>query len=135
MKPRYLLWVFALVLCSACMETMNVKNHTDRLSMALDHYGADLRWGRYRDAYAYHVNRDGKQPQINMDRLEGFSVTSFTPVEPVLNAAATEAVVPFEMKYYDELYGTLRTLKETQKWWFNAELNTWLNESDFPAMK
>ena len=135
MKLRFLLWVFALVLCSACMETMNVKNHTDRLSLALNHYGADLRWGRYVEAYAYHVNRDGIKPLVNMDRLEGFSITSFTPVETALNADATEAVVPIEIKYYDEQYGTLRTLKETQKWWFNATLNMWLIESNFPDLK
>lgn len=135
MNLRYLLWVFVLVLCSACMETMKVKDQSDRLTLALTHYGADLRWGRYHEAYGYHVNREGIKPQINLERLEGFSITSFTPIQPALNATATEAVVPFEMKYYDEQYGTLRTLKETQKWWFDVERNVWHIETDFPILR
>ena len=134
MNLRYLLCLFALVLCSACMETLNVKNQADKLSVALDHYAADLRWGRYREAYGYHVHRDGTKSKVDLEHLEGFSVTSCTPIEPAMNADATEAVVPIEMKYYNEQYGTLRTYKETQKWWFNAELKMWLIETDFPDL-
>lgn len=135
MNLRYLLLVFALGLCGACMESMNVRNQSDRLAMALDHYGADLRWGRYSQAYTYHVNREGKKPQLNLERLEGFSVTSFTPADPVLNADATEAVIPVEIKYYEKQYAMLRTVKETQTWWFDAKTNTWYIESDFPTLK
>lgn len=135
MNLKSLLWVLALVLCSACMETMKVRNQADRLTTALDLYGADLRWGRYHEAYGYHVNRDGNKPQVNLERLEGYSVTSFTPIAPVLNTEATEAAVPIEIKYYDEQYGMLRTLKETQKWWFDVKANMWHIESDFPILK
>jgi hypothetical protein len=138
MNLKYLLWVFILILCGACSEmrsNMNVRNQADRLNSALNTYGADLRWGRYNFAYDYHVQRDGTQPQVNLERLENFSVTSFTPINPVLNADGTEAVIPIEIKYYDEQYGTLRTFKETQLWWFNAESKTWNIESDFPALK
>ena len=117
------------------MEAMNVRNSADRLNTALNHYGADLRWGRYHQAYGYHATREGKKPQVDMERLESFSVTSFTPIDPVLNTDATEAVVPIEIKYYDEQYGTLRDLKETQKWWLDAKTKTWYTESDFPTLK
>lgn len=135
MNLRYLLLVFALVLCGACMENLKIRNQADRLAMALDHYGADMRWGRYNKAYGYHLNRDGARPEANLDRLEGFSITSFTPDDPILNADATEAVVSIEIKYYDEQYGTLRDLKETQKWWFDAKAKSWFVESDFPFLK
>ena len=138
MNLKNLLWVFAFILCVACSDmraNMNIRNQADRLGTALNVYGAALRWGRYNQAYGYHVQRDGTQPQVNMDRLENFSVTSFTPTDPVLNADGTEAVVPIEIKYYDEQYGTLRTLKETQIWWFNAKAKMWYTESDFPALK
>jgi len=135
MNLRYLLLMLALVLSGACMESMNIRNQADRLSMALDQYGADLRWGRYNQAYVYHINHDGVRPEVNLERLEDFSVTSFTPSGPVLNADATEAVVPIEIKYYEKQYAMLRTLKETQKWWFDAKTKSWFVESDFPFLK
>ena len=138
MNLKYLLWVFAFILCGACADmraNLNISNQADKLNTALIAYGEDLRWGRYNLAYGYHVQRDGTHPPVNMDRLENFSVTSFTPIGPVLNADGTEAVVPIEIKYYDDQYGTLRTLKETQTWWFNAKAKTWYTESYFPALK
>ena len=138
MNLKNLPWVFVFILCVACADmraNMNIRNQADRLNTALLAYGADLRWDRYKKAFDYHVKRDGTRPQVNMDRLENFSVTSFTPVDPVLNADGTEAVVPIEIKYYDEQNGKLRTLKETQVWWFNAKAKMWNTESDFPALK
>ncbi|MGH8119604.1 MAG: hypothetical protein ACRESK_03210 [Gammaproteobacteria bacterium] len=138
MNLKYLLLVILFILCSACTEfraNLNIRNQTDRLNSVLNTYGTALRWGHYNQAYSYHVRRDGTQPQVNEERLENFSVTSFTPVDPVLNAEGTEATVPIEISYYDEQFATVRTIKETQKWWFNEEAKTWLNESEFPVFK
>jgi len=138
MNLKHLVWLLAFILCGACAdlrESLNIKNQADRLNTALIAYGADLRWARYNQAYAYHAHRDGTQPQVNLERLDNFSITSFTNAAPVLNAEATEAEIPVEIKYFDEQYGTLRTLKETQKWWYNEESKHWLIESDFPVLK
>ena len=138
MKLKVLLLIFAIIWCGSCSDLktkLNVRNQTDKLNSSLIAYGADLRWGRYNYAYDYHVRRDGTKPQINLERLENFSVTSFTPTDPVLNAEANEAAIPIEIKYYDEQYGTIRTFKETQKWWFKTESKHWFIESDFPVLK
>lgn len=135
MNLKYLLLVFALVLCGACTDNMKIRGQADKLAMTLDDYGADMRWGRYNKAYGYHVNTDGTKPEADLDRLEGFSVTSFTPGDAILNADVTEAVVPIEIKYYDEQYGMLRSLKQTQKWWFDVKSKSWFVESDFPYLK
>ena len=138
MNLKNLLWMFAFILCVACADmraNLNIRNQADGLGTALDVYGADLRWGRYQHAYTFHLTRDGKQPQFSMEQLENYSVTSFRPSDPILNADATEAVIPVEIDYYNEQYGMVRKFKDTQKWWFNAKEKKWFTESDFPVFK
>ena len=131
---RYLLMLVVLAVLPGC-ESLNIKNQADKLRTSLDHYGAALRWDRINEVYAFHVTRDGKQPEVDLEKVENYSVSSFKPIDPVLNAEATEAVVAVEIDYYDEQYGTLRKLKETQHWWFNAEKKLWFTDSAFPAFK
>ena len=138
MNLRNLLLAFAFIQCVACADmraNMNIRNHADGLSTTLDEYGADLRWGRYRQAYTYHIHHDGTQPQFNLEQLENYSVTSFRPANPVLNSDATEAVIPVEIEYYNEQYGMVRKFKDTQKWWFNGKEEKWFTEADFPVFK
>lgn len=130
---KYLL-VFLVILSAAC-SGLSIKNQADKLKTALDDYGAALRWGRYNYAYTFHIDQEGKQPEIDLDALEKFSVTAFKPVDPVLNAEATEATIPVEIDYYEEQYGTLKKFKYIQKWWFNAEAKRWLIASEFPQFK
>ena len=134
MRAMKYLAVFVVILIAACAN-MSVRNQADKLGTTLDDYGAALRWGRYNHAYAYHFDKEGKQPPVDLNALEKFSVTSFKPVDPVLNEDATEATVPVQIDYYDEQYGTLKTFKYIQKWWFNAEIKRWLTSSDFPVFE
>ena len=130
---KYLL-VFVVILIAACAN-LSIKNQADKLKTTLDDYGAALRWGRYNYAYTFHIDQEGKQPLIDLNALENFSVTAFKPVDPVLNAEGTEATIPVEIDYYDEQYGTLKKFKYIQKWWFNAEAKRWLIASEFPQFK
>ena len=130
---KYLL-VLVVILSAACTD-LNIKNQADKLKSSLEDYGAALRWGRYNHAFAFHIDQDGKQPEIDLNALEKFSVTAFKPVDPVLNAEATEATIPVEIDYYDEQYGTLKKFKYIQKWWFNTEVKRWFIASEFPQFE
>ena len=134
MLARYLLWVFLLCACAAC-KTLDVQNQNDRLLSALNTYAAHLRWGRAHEAYRYHIRRDGTQPPVDLERLENYSITSVTPLDMIVNPDATEATVPMEISYFNEQDGALRTIKETQVWWYSQEAKAWLTESGFPAVK
>lgn len=134
MKTREILIITLCILLVAC-EAMNVRNQTDKLNRTLIQYGADLRWGRINDAYNYHVNKNGEQPPFDLSIMDNFSITSFTPVNPVMNETGTEATIPVEIDYYDDQYGTLKKLKTTQIWWYREESKRWYTESDFPEFK
>ena len=132
---QLLLILIILMSCAAC-QRMAVREHTDSLNMAVIHYGADLRWGRYTDAYSYHVYRDGTRPNYDLESLNNIKITSVEPVKPVINnEEATEATVPFKIDYYDERYNTVKTIHQTQQWWYNEEVERWYIESEFPELK
>lgn len=134
MRIFYVLFLLLLLTAGGC-NNLNVKNQVSKLDTSLRHYGADLRWGRFNQAYQYHINRDGQQPPLDLERMENFSVTNFKPVDPVVNEEGTEAEIPVQIDYYDEQYGTLKKIKYTQHWWFNVENSRWYTESDYPAFK
>lgn len=134
MRSRKHILVIICILLSACAG-LNVRNQVDKLNHTLIDYGADLRWGRINKAYAYHVDREGKQPPFDMDRMENYSITDFRPVDPVINAEGNEATVPVEIDYYDERSGRLQKLKYIQHWWYREESKRWFVDSDFPDFK
>lgn len=134
MIARYLLWVFLLWACSGC-KSLDIQNQNDRLLSALNTYAAHLRWGRANEAYRYHIRRDGTQPLVDLERLENYSITSVVPLDMVVNSDATEATIPMEISYFYEQDGALRTMKETQIWWYSKEAKAWLTESEFPVLK
>lgn len=134
MQAMKYLAVFTVIFVAACAN-ISISNQADKLRTALSDYGAALRWGRYNQAYAYHFDRDGNQPKVDFNELEKYSVTSYKPLDPILNEDATEATVPVEIDYYNEQYGTLKKFKYTQKWWYNPEVKRWLTASEFPVFK
>lgn len=133
---RLLFGLFLLFLLTATgCNNVNVRNQVSKLDTSLRHYGADLRWGRYNQAFQYHIDREGQRPAFNAEHMDNFSVTNFKPVDPVLNEEGTEAEIPVEIDYYDEQYGTLKKIRYTQFWWYDKESKHWFTESDYPEFK
>ncbi len=133
MNLRYAL-IMVAVLCAGC-ATMNIQNQLDKLDASLREYGSALRWGYYKHAHGYHVGRDGTIPEVNFERLEGFSVTGYEVIEKFVNDEGTGAEVLVRIGYYDEQYGKLNVIKQKQSWWFNEEYKRWFNEAPFPEFK
>lgn len=134
MNLRNCLIMFVLLAITGCAGA-NLRNQVDKLNNTLTQYGVALRWAHYSQAISYHVNQDGEQALVDRNYLERFNVTSFRPIDPIVNEDGTEATIPIEIDYYDKEYGTLRNIKETQYWWFDEESKRWLIESGFPAFK
>lgn len=136
MNIRALLCLSVVVLLSTACAKMEVREHTSRLDKSVIQYGADLRWGRYTDAYNYHVYRDGSQPEVNLEDLKDIKITSVKAVKPTINNEdATEATVPYQFEYYDERYSTVKSFKQTQYWWYSEDAKRWLIESEFPRFE
>jgi len=126
--------IISVVLIAAC-SSMTTQQRTSDLNDSLDRYAAALRWAYYSDALVYHINRDGKRPEVNLDRLDDFSVTGFEIKKKILNENQIEAFVSGELVYYSKEYGTVIKLKLEQNWWYNEEAKHWFIEGGFPDFK
>ena len=114
---------------------MQERRKVQSLDKSIDEYAYALRWKRIDDAVSFHKKRDGTKPDIDVTLMDDVRVTGFNIDKKVLGKDMTDAVVTGELKYYKEEYGTLKTLKFEQHWWFDPEAERWYVESDFPAFK
>jgi len=133
MKCKVWTLIFVLVI-SACGDA-GIRKMVQDLDYAIDDYAYALRWSRSNDAVAYHLNRDGSRPQIELSVMESIRVTGFTIKGKALNDDLTEATVNGELEYYHNEYGTLRKTNYSQSWWYEPESKKWYVESDFPEFK
>lgn len=142
MKPRFLLSMVMMlcVMSVAGCDRLSKANQAEKLSQSVTHYGAALRWARHREAISYHVTRDAKFAEVNIEDLENFGVTSVEVLSKTITPSAeeggvTEAAIVAEMSYFHKEQGTVRKLKLNQIWWYNAEIKRWLIETEFPEFK
>lgn len=123
--------VFFIAACAGMASQQRISNLDD----SLDRYVAALRWAYYADALSYHLTRKGKQPEVDAERLEDFSVTGLEIKEKILSEDENEALIKGELAYYHKEYGTIRKLKLIQTWWYSENAKHWFIESAFPDFK
>ena len=126
--------VISVVLIAAC-SSMATQQRTSDLNDSLDRYAVAIRWAYYSDALAFHLDQDGKRPEVDLDKLDEISVTGYEIKEKTLNENQIEAFVRSELVYYQKEYGTIKKLKVDQSWWYNEEAKHWFIESGFPVFK
>ena len=123
-----------LLILSACGDAV-IRERVEDLDYAIDNYAYALRWSRSNDAVAYHKNRDGSKPAIDVSAMEVIRVTGFTIREKTLNSDNTGASVKGELSYYHNDYATLRTIEYSQSWWYEPESKKWYLDSEFPQFR
>ena len=131
---RLVVLLTCLAALAACRES-GVRKQVQDLDYAINDYAYALRWSRTDDAVAYHVNRDGTRPDIDLGGMEGVRVTGFKITGKTLDPDLAGASVSGELNYYHSDYGTLRTLDFSQSWWFEPESGKWYVDSAFPRFE
>jgi hypothetical protein len=134
--------VITVVLMAGCgaMGALDARSQVEKLERSLTQYGAALRWARYREAISFHVTREEKFAEVDIENLENFGVTSFDVLSKVIvpsseKGGVNEAAIVAEISYFHKEQGTVRKLKLNQIWWYNTKIKRWLIETDFPEFK
>ena len=65
-----------VILVSGC-ASLDARNQAEKLERSVTQYGAALRWARHREAISFHVTREAKFAEVDIEYLDEFSVTSF----------------------------------------------------------
>ncbi|MGY8813495.1 MAG: hypothetical protein ACKVHQ_02095 [Gammaproteobacteria bacterium] len=105
------------------------------LDDAINEYAYALRWGRIDDALAFHIDEDGVRPDIDVSNMKFIRVTGFDIKRRTVNPEQTEATVQSELNYYNDQYGTLKSLEYAQLWWYQPDTKKWLLNSEYPQFQ
>ena len=125
---------FLILLLAACASPVSRKRGQD-LTTAIDRYAAALRWSRIDEARDYHVDREGVGLEQDLSFMDSIRVTGHKIRERIIDRDISEATVTGEFSYYNEDYGTLKTIPFTQQWWYQEDVKKWFIESPFPEFK
>lgn len=134
MLIRFFSLLIVMMMLNAC-ASMQAKEKFIKLDESLNRYAAAIRWGRYVDAYDYHVGKDGYRPRLKTEAYEGIRVTGYETVEKTINTEQTEATVVSIISYYNENVGTVSKYKHIQTWWFKEDTKKWLLDAVLPELK
>ena len=135
MNKLILVLICALTLIVGCNGSSGVKKKGSALETAVEEYVAALRWGRYQNAYDYHIDEDGSKPAFPRDKLEEIRVTGHAIFEKTVNEELTEATVKGELQYYNTEYGTIKKTPLDQIWWYEPESKQWFLKGKMPSFK
>ena len=148
MKKRFLEKSLVLTITVMCLCVMSIsgcgriesRGQADKLERSVREYFSALRWGLYREAVSYHVTRDEKIAEVDLDQLEKIEVTNVEIISKTIIPSSeedgiNEAIIESEIDFYNKDQGTLREMNMSQIWWYNAKIKHWLIESDFPEFK
>jgi len=148
MKQRFLEKSLVLIVTAMCLSVMSIsgcgrieaRGQADKLDRTVTDYVSSLRWSYYREAVSYHVTRDGKYPEVDIEEIEKIEVTNFnilsqTIIPSLEEGGINEAIIEAEISYYHKDQGTLREMDIKQIWWYNEKFKAWMIESDFPDFK
>lgn len=148
MKQRFLEKSLVLIVTAMCLCIMSIsgcgrieaRGQADKLDRTVTEYASSLRWSYYREAVSYHVTRDGKYPEVDLEEIEKIEVVDINIISKTIipsseEGGINEAIIVTEISYYHKDRGTLREIQMDQIWWYNEELKAWMIESDFPDFK
>lgn len=148
MKKRFLEKPLVLIITVMCLSVMSIsgcgriesRGQADKLERSVTEYFSALRWGLYREAVSFHVTRNEKFAEIDIDQLERIEVVRVDIISKQIipsseEGGINEAIIEAELSYYLKDQGTLREINLSQIWWYNPKIKHWLIESDFPEFK
>ena len=134
--------VTSMLLVTGCgiTEAVNARSQADKLDRSVTEYYQALRWGLYREAVSFHITRNEKFSEVDIDELERVEVAKVDIISKQIipsseEGGINEAVIEAELSYFLVDQGTLREMNMSQIWWYNPKFKHWLIESDFPEFK
>ena len=131
----YIASLFALVFIAACLGGCATKKQEKGLDTTLAEYEKTIRWSLWDASVEFldpeYMASNAPTP-LDLDRLRLFRVTGYE----IRAATPTDAGMGFrqtvEIRMFNRNQAIERTLRDTQEWRYNAELERWFLTSGLP---
>ena len=108
-------------------KTLNTFDERSRL------YGRLLRWREYEGAVNMIRHQDESEVEVNLEDYKDVRVTDYEIKRVAMGEDLKTAIVEAEISYYFETTNAVKTLRDTQSWWYAEEAETWFLDGDLPA--
>jgi len=137
MNIKLILFIFVSLLFSSTMlqscastkknKTLNSFDQTTRL------YGRMLRWQEYEGAVNLIRHQDESDVEVNLDGYKDLRITGYEIKKVVMGDDLKTAVVTAEIAYYFEPTNAVKTIRDSQNWWYSEDAEKWFLDDEFPA--
>ncbi len=134
--PGRLLFAAAIVLVAAggC-ATLDKESRLLGLNQAVRLYENSIRWGDFNVAAGLLRRRDGGVTSATVSVPQEVRVTAYASEIIAVNDEVTEATVATRFDYYLPDSGKVRTVSESDLWWFDADTKQWYLDGGLPTFK
>lgn len=127
-----LLVFFASLALQGCASTQ--KNKTlSSFDSATKRYGRLIRWKEYEAAVNMIRHQDESSVEVDIDAYKDLRVTDYEIKKVTMGDELKTAVVDAEITYYFETAITLKTIRDSQNWWYSEEAEQWYLDDELPA--
>ncbi len=122
----------ACVLQSGCasqknQKTLNTFDERTRL------YGRLLRWKEYEAAANMIRHKDESPVTVNLDDYKELRIVDYKIKHAQINEDYKTAKIDAEISYYYETQNQVKTIRDSQDWWYFEEAENWFLDGSFPS--
>ena len=132
--PIYLILCICIIalLQSGCasqqkQKSLNLFDERTRL------YGRLLRWKEYEAATNMIRHQDESPVSINLEGFDDLRIVKYEIKRVEFAQDQKSAIVEAEISYYFETLNKVKTLRDTQQWWYLEEAESWFLDNGLPA--
>lgn len=126
--------VFAMAAASSCAK-IEQESRTLKLDRSVRLYADSIRWGNFDIAAGLLRRRDGGATSATVRVPAEVRVTAYGSSILTLNEERNEATVATSFDYYFPDSNKVRTISQTDLWWFDPGTEQWYMDGSLPDFR
>lgn len=132
---RIVLVVIAIALAGAnSCARVEQKSREAKLNQVVRLYADSIRWGNFDTAASLIRRRDGGSAAAAMIPAD-IRVTAYASGILAMNEERNEATVATSFDYYSPTTNKIRTISQTDLWWFDPATGQWFMDGSLPEFR
>lgn len=124
----------AMTAASGCAK-IEMKSRAIKLDQAVRLYADSIRWGNFDVAAGFLRRRDGGAISATVKVPANVRVTAYASNILSVNEAGDEATAATRFDYYFSGTNKLRTVSQTDLWWFDPDTEQWYMDGGLPEFR
>ncbi len=126
--------VVAMAVASGCAK-IERESRSLKLDQAVRLYADSIRWGSFDIAAGLLRRRDGGAISATVKVPADVRVTAYTSNILSVNEVRSEAMVATRFDYYFPDSNKVRTVSQTDLWWFDPDTAHWYMDGELPDFR